>query len=96
MEKDEFSKLLAILKKLNDVIKNSYTNNTPLLISTYNQKYIEIGLAIWIYFFNQSADISFDNVIKLLGYKIIGSVSLSDTMKKFFAFLNLNQVSGRL
>jgi len=105
MEKDEFSKLLAILKKLNDVIKNSYTNNTPLLISTYNQKYIEIGLAIWIYFFNQNADISFDNVIKLLGYKIIGinsreleglKPSLSDTMKKFFAFLNLNQVSGRL
>ena len=92
MEKDEFAKLLAILKKLNDAIKNSYTTNIPFLISTYNQKYIEIGLAIWIYFFNQTADISFDNVIKLLGYKIIGNVTLSDTMKKFFAMLNLNNV----
>ena len=90
MEKDEFAKLLAILKKLNDLIKNSYTTNIPFVISTYNQKYIEIGLAIWIYFFNQTADISFDNVIKLLGYKIIGNVTLSDTMKKFFALLNLN------
>jgi hypothetical protein len=92
MEKDEFAKLLAILKKLNDAIKNSYTTNIPFLISTYNQKYIEIGLAIWIYFFRQTADISFDNVIKLLGYKIIGNVSLSDTMKKFFAMLNLSNV----
>jgi hypothetical protein len=91
MEKDEFAKLLAILKKLNDAIKNSYTTNIPFLISTYNQKYIEIGLAIWIYFFNQTADISFDNVIKLLGYKIIGNVTLSDTMKKFFAMLNLTK-----
>jgi len=49
-----------------------------------------------MYFFNQNADISFDNVIKLLGYKIIGNVGLSDTMKKFFAFLNLNQVSGKV
>ena len=96
MEKDEFSKLLAILKKLNDLIKNAYTTNIPFVISTYNQKYIEIGLAIWIYFFNQTADISFDNVIKLLGYKMIGSVSLSDTMKKFFAMLNLSNVSGIL
>ena len=94
MEKDEFSKLLAMLKKLNDVIKNAYTTNIPFVISTYSQKYIEIGLAIWIYFFNQTADISFDNVIKLLGYKMIGNVSLSDTMKKFFAMLNLNHITS--
>ena len=96
MEKDEFAKLLAILKKINDLVKNAYTTNESYIISTYGKSYIEIGLAIWIYFFNQNADISFDNVIKLLGYKIIGNVGLSDTMKKFFAFLNLNQVSGRL
>ena len=96
MEKDEFSKLLAILKKINNLVKNAYTTNESYIISTYGDKYIEIGLAIWIYFFNQNAGISFDNVIKMLGYKIIGNVGLSDTMKKFFAFLNLNQVSGRL
>jgi hypothetical protein len=68
--------------------------NEPCIISTYGQPYLEIGLAIWIYFFNQNAGISFDNIIKLLGYKMIGQVSLSDTMKKFFAFLNLNNVSN--
>ena len=96
MEKDEFSKLLSILKKINSLVTNAYTSNESYVISTYGKTYIEIGLAIWIYFFNQNADISFDNVIKLLGYKIIGNVHLSDTMKKFFAFLNLNNVSGRL
>ena len=89
MEKDEFSKLLAILKKISNMVSNAYTMNEPCIISTYGKSYIEIGLAIWIYFFNQNAGISFDNVIKLLGYKMIGNVSLSDTMKKFFAFLNL-------
>ena len=59
-------------------------------------KSCEIGLAIWIYFFRQTADISFDNVIKLLGYKIIGNVTLSDTMKKFFALLNLNSITNSI
>jgi hypothetical protein len=94
MEKDEFSKLLAILKKISNMVSNAYTSNESYVISTYDKKNVEIGLAIWIYFFNQNASISFDNVIKLLGYKIIGNVSLSDTMKKFFAFLNLNNVSN--
>lgn len=95
MEKDEFSKLYTILTKLNDIIKQNYTNNTPLIISTYNSNYIELGLSIWIYFFNQSASISFDTVIKLLSIKIIGNIKLSDTLKKFFAFLNLNNFSGK-
>jgi hypothetical protein len=93
MEKDEFARLLAILKKINEFIKSSYTTNQACIISTYNDKYIEIGLSIWIYFFNQNANMTFDNVIKLMSYKIIGQVSLSDTMKKFFAFLNLNSIS---
>lgn len=93
MEKNEFSKLLNILKKLNDVIKNSYLGNTPLLISTYKKDYIELGLAIWIYFFNNNAGISFDNVIKLMAIKMIGNITMSDELKKFFAFLNLKQIS---
>ena len=70
--------------------------NESCIISTYNNSYTELGLAIWIYFFNQNAGMPFDNVIKLMGYKMIGQVSLSDTLRKFFAFLNLSNVSGRL
>ena len=95
MEKDEYSKLYAILKKINDVVKTSYTTNSPCIISTYNTKYLEVGLAIWMFFFNQIAGMSFDNVIKLMSIKVIGNITLSDTMKKFFAFLNLNNVSKK-
>jgi len=95
MEKDEYSKLYAILKKINDVVKTSYTTNSPCIISTYHTKYIEVGLAIWMFFFNQIAGMSFDNVIKLMSIKVIGNIALSDTMKKFFAFLNLNNVSKK-
>jgi hypothetical protein len=95
MEKDEYSKLYAILKKINDVVKTSYTTNSPCIISTYHTKYIEVGLAIWMFFFNQTAGMSFDNVIKLMSIKVIGNIALSDTMKKFFAFLNLNQMSKK-
>ena len=95
MEKDEFSKLYTILTKLNDIIKQNYINNTPLIISTYNTNYIELGLAIWIYFFNKTANIPFDTVIKLLSIKIIGNIKLSEPLKKFFAFLNLNNLSGK-
>jgi hypothetical protein len=92
MEKNEFAKLLAILTKLNDIIKTAYLSNTPLLISTYKQEYIELGLSIWIYFFNINAAIPFDNVIKLLALKMIGSITLSDELKKFLAFLNLKKL----
>jgi hypothetical protein len=95
MEKDEYAKLYAILKKINDVVKTSYTTNSPCIISTYHTKYIEVGLAIWMFFFNQIAGMSFDNVIKLMSIKVIGNIALSDTMKKFFAFLNLNQISKK-
>lgn len=95
MEKDEYSKLYTILTKINDIVKTSYTTNSPCIISTYNTKYIEVGLAIWMFFFNQIAGMSFDNVIKLMSIKVIGNIALSDTMKKFFAFLNLNQISKK-
>ena len=92
MEKDEFTKLFSLLKQLTDIINTSYTNNNPCIISTYSKINIEIGLAIWIYFFNINARLPFDNVIKLMAYKIIGHISLSDSLKKFFAFLNMNQI----
>jgi hypothetical protein len=90
IEKNEFGKLLAVYKKLNDVIKNGYLGNKPLLISTYKQDYLDVGLGIWIYFFHINANMSFDAVIKLLGLKIIGNITLSDNLKKFFAFLNIS------
>jgi hypothetical protein len=93
LEKDEFAKLLHILKKVENVAKTSYTTNSPCIISTYATYYVEIGLAVWIYFFHINANMSFDNVIKMLAYKIIGNVTLSDLTKKFFAFLNLNQLN---
>jgi hypothetical protein len=95
MEKNEFAKLLGLIKKINDLVMSAYTSNEPIIISTYSNQYLELGLAIWIYFFNTHAGISFDNVIKMMGYKIIGNIVMSDELKKFFAFLNLNKVSGR-
>lgn len=95
LEKDEFAKLLAILIKLNDSIKQSYTSNNPIMISTYKPNNIEIGLAIWLYFFNVNAGVTFDNVIKMMSLKMIGNISMTDTLKKFFAFLNLKQVSNK-
>jgi hypothetical protein len=32
MEKDEFAKLLALLKKINELVKTSYTTNNPCII----------------------------------------------------------------
>ena len=95
MEKTEFAKLFAILKKTIDIIKTAYISNNSILISTYNNKYIELGLAIWIYYFNINAKLEFGDVIKLLAYKIIGNITMSDELKKFFAFLNLKQISDK-
>ena len=95
MEKTEFAKLFAILKKTIDIIKTAYISNNSILISTYNNKYIELGLAIWIYYFNINANIAFGDVIKLMAYKIIGNILMSDTLKKFFAFLNIKHTSEK-
>lgn len=89
IEIDEFAKLLAILKKLNEIVKNGYLGNSPIMITTYKTEYLEIGLAVWIYFFHINAGLSFDGVIKMMGYKVIGNLVLSDTIKKFLALLNI-------
>lgn len=92
MEKNEFSKLLAIYKKLLDAIKKAYLGNVPILISTYKTDYVDVGLGVWIYFFHMNAGMTFDAIIKLLGLKVIGAITMSDTLKKFFAFLNMSQI----
>ena len=92
IEKNEFSKLLVIYKKLLDAIKKAYLGNEPLLISSYKADYVDIGLGVWIYFFHVCAGVSLDTAIKLLGLKVIGALNLTEVLKKFFAFLNLNQV----
>lgn len=92
IEKNEFSKLLAIYKKLLDIIKKGYLGNEPLVISTYKANYVDVGLGVWIYFFHVNCGLSFDAVIKLLGLKVIGALNMSDTLKKFFAFMNMNQI----
>ena len=92
MEKNEFSKLLAIYKKLLDAIKKSYLGNAPMIISTYKADYVDVGLGVWIYFFHINASMTFDAVIKLLGLKVIGAITMSDLLKKFFAFLNMSQI----
>jgi hypothetical protein len=89
IEKSEFSKLLAIYKKLLEAIKKAYLGNAPLVISTYKADYVDVGLGVWIYFFHVSASMTFDSVIKLLGLKVIGAITMTDTLKKFFAFLNM-------
>jgi hypothetical protein len=90
IEKNEFRKLLVIYKKLEDAIKKAYLGNTPLLISTYKKDILDVGLGIWIYFFHINAALTFDGVIKLLGLKVIGELSLSESLSKFFAFLNMS------
>ena len=92
LEKEEFSKLLLLLKKINEVIKTGYLSNQPVIITSYKSEYIELGLTIWLYFFNINAGISFDNIIKLMAIKVIGNIILTDTIKKFLAFINLNQI----
>jgi hypothetical protein len=89
IEKNEFSKLLVIYKKLLDAIKQAYLANNSIIISTYNRNYIDVGLGVWLYFFHVTAGLSFDAVIKLLSLKVIGEILLSDSLKKFFAFLNM-------
>ena len=85
IEKNEFQKLLLLLKKIIELIKNNYTANNTMLITSYKPELIEIGLSVWIYFFHINANMSFDNIIKLISIKMVGNIILSDTIKKFLA-----------
>ena len=38
---------------------------------------------------------AFNDVIKLMAYKIIGNIIMSDELKKFFAFLNIKHLSDK-
>ena len=43
MEKDEIAKLLALLKKINELVKTSYTTNNPCILLR-NQGLLELPL----------------------------------------------------
>lgn len=91
MQKDEFSKLLVVFKKMCDTITTAYQSNSPTIIVSYNIKYIDIGLGFWVYFFNQNCGgISFDSVLKIIGLKIVGNLHMSENLKRFFMLLNAN------
>ena len=79
----------------NYVSTTTLANFSTIIISTYSQNHIELGLAIWIYFFNINANMAFNDVIKLMAYKIIGNIIMSDELKKFFAFLNIKHLSDK-
>lgn len=91
LELEEFNNMKLLLNQMNDIILENYKNNKVLLISTYNFKYHEIGLLLWIYFFNINANIHFDTCIKLLSLKIIGNIQLSNETKKFLSYLHLHK-----
>lgn len=90
LQKEEYGKLLNIYKKLNDTIKNSYLNNTPTMITTYDTKYTEIGIGLWLYYFNISGGLTFDNVLKIMALKFIGHIQLTDNIKRFFLLITAN------
>jgi hypothetical protein len=92
MQKDEFSKLLLLYKEMKKKIQNAYISNTPLLLSLYENKYLDVCLGIWLYYFNQYAKISFDNVLKMMSMKVIGHIPFGDVIKRFFLLLTANTI----
>jgi len=90
MQKDEFSQLLLFYKDINKKIQNAYLSNIPIILLQYNTKNIEVGLGIWLYYFNQYAKISFENILKMMLMKVIGNISLGEVMKRFFLLLTAN------
>lgn len=90
MQKDEFNQLLLFYKDISKKIQNSYLSNIPIILIQYNAKFIEVGLGIWLYHFNQFAKISFDNILKMMSIKVIGNIPFGDVIKRFFLLLTAN------
>jgi hypothetical protein len=92
MQKDEFTQLLTVYKELVKNIQNAYLTNTPTIFILYNNKYLDTGLGLWLYYFNQYAKISFDNVLKMISMKVIGHIPFGDVIKRFFLLLTANTI----
>uniref|UniRef100_A0A6C0HP84 Uncharacterized protein n=1 Tax=viral metagenome TaxID=1070528 RepID=A0A6C0HP84_9ZZZZ len=90
MQKEEYTKLLSIYRKICTMITNAYQTNVPTVLVCYDKKTLEIGLGLWLYFFNQTAGLSFDNVLKMMALKVVGNLGMSDSLKRFFMLLNAN------
>ena len=90
IQKEEYGKLLSIYKKICALLTNAYQTNVPTLLICNDKKNLEIGLGFWLYFFNQTAGLSFDNVLKMMALKVVGNLGMSDSLKRFFMLLNAN------
>lgn len=81
IEKKEHMQLLQFLNKITSLIISNYLNSKPTLL--FCSKYNEIGLAIWIYFFNKYAEVSYDNCIQSIYLKLPFNIQIPENLRRF-------------
>jgi hypothetical protein len=87
VELHEHQQLMAFLNKITALILNNYNSNKSTLI--LSSKYNEIGLAIWVFFFNKYGDVGFEPAIQSLNMKMPIQIPIPENLRRFF-LLNLS------
>jgi hypothetical protein len=89
LEQKENQYMLSFIKKVCEIIDNNYKDSKSTLIFT--NKYNEIGLLIWIFFYIEYAKIPLNIIEDSLKNKIQTKIIMTDKERKFL-LLNIKKL----
>jgi len=89
LEQKENQDMLIFIKKVCKIIDNNYKSSKNTLIFT--NKYNEIGLLIWIFFYTEYAKMPLNVIEDSLKHKLQTKILMTDKERKFL-LLNIKKI----
>jgi hypothetical protein len=81
LEIHEFQQMKQFMDKMTGLINNNYNNNKATLILSNRNN--DVGLGIWVYFFNRYAEIGLDHCMSSIQAKMPFPVMISENLRKY-------------
>ena len=81
LEIHEFQQMKLFMDKLTGLIYNNYNDSKSTLI--LSNKNNDVGLGLWVYFFNRYAEIGVEHCLSSIQAKMPFPVMISDNLRKY-------------
>ena len=81
LEIHEFQQMKLFMDKLTQLIYNNYNDNKATLILSIKNN--DVGLGLWVYYFNRYAEIGLDHCLSSIQAKMPFPVMISENLRKY-------------
>ena len=81
LEIHEFQQMKLFMDKLTQLIYNNYNDNKATLILSIKNN--DVGLGLWVYYFNRYAEIGLDHCLSSIQAKMPFPVMIGENLRKY-------------